>query len=138
MRSTKASRKRTAFVPRIVFELGAVASVIPLCAACGGSVQQAPADAAPPYGGDVAAAFDGVASAMADAGELPFVVAAILGDGGDFNLGVGAACFDGCAPYVPDAGVSDGSFSVADASFGVADASFIHGVAAIGFDAGKG
>jgi hypothetical protein len=39
---------------------------------------------------------------------------------------------------VPDAGVSDGSFSVADASFGVADASFIHGVAAIGFDAGKG
>lgn len=138
MRSTKVSRGRTAFVPRIVFEVAAVASVIPLCAACGGrAVEQSAEDAS----ADVALV--GVANAMTDAGEILLGVAAILGDAGDFQFSVGVECFDGCAPpYVPDAGVTEAGFTVADASFGVADASFTDvfplGVAAVGFDAGKG
>jgi hypothetical protein len=137
VRSTKVSRGRTAFVPRIVFEVAVVASVIPLCAACGGAVEQSAEDAS----ADVALV--GVANAMTDAGEILLGVAAILGDAGDFQFSVGVECFDGCAPpYVPDAGVTEAGFTVADASFGVADASFTDAlplvVAAIGFDAGKG
>jgi hypothetical protein len=135
-----AKPRRTAFVPRVVFEVAAVASVIPLCA-CGGRAIEQPA-------GDASAdvALVGVANAMADAGEILLGVAAILGDAGDFQNSVGVECFDGdCEPGVTDAGVSEAGvseagFTVADASFGDADAGGNHvplGVALAAFDGGK-
>lgn len=140
MGAPKDKRKKTAFVPRIVFEVAAVASVVPLCAACsGGVVQQAPED------GSADVELLGVALVMSDAGLLPLTVAAMVGDASNYD-GVAVSCFGNpaCAPI--EAGVADGGFvldgSVADASFAVADASFrdvqFLGVAAFGFDADKG
>jgi hypothetical protein len=153
MRATKSKGKRTAFVPRIIFEAAAVASVVPLCVACrGGTVEQQTeitvargcfADGSPPL--------CGVAQAMSDAG-LEFTVAAMCFEDGspspcgvalamsdaDLQLTVAAMCFEDGSPC--DAGSADASFGHEG---GVAEASFsdvIVGVAVDAFvsDADKG
>jgi hypothetical protein len=124
MGASKNRRKKTAFVPRIIFEAATVAAVIPLCAACSGKVEQAPNDS----GAD--AFLVGVAVTMMSDSAVPLSVAAMMGDGGDIQFSVGASCFDvpGCEPI--EAGVADASFvNDADAGFdrtffGVADAMF--------------
>lgn len=142
MRAEKKTGKKTAFVPRIIFNAVAAAAVVPLCAmglaACGGEAVGVPTgDAAP----DQVAL--GVALIMSDAGpdHIEWTVAAACFDGSgdpcpprdaqpDIEFTVAASCFDG-GPFCPDAkfGVADTGFS--DVFLGVAFDAFA-------LDAGKG
>jgi len=146
MPEAKSQRKKTAFVPRVLFRAVTAAGVVPACAlsaaACGGLALE-PGDASPDtvFYGVAREAFDalpGVALACFDGGGVPCNPPQ---DGGPAEAGdastddaihftVAAACFDG-GPYCPDA-----KFGVADTGFG----DVYLGVAAdaFGLDSGKG
>ena len=128
MRSPK-TRKKTAFVPRIIFRAATVAGVIPLCAvACGGSLASGVAcvgfDGGPCGPGDsallpgvAADAFYGVGVAAFDSGDAHMTfgnVAEMAFEGG----GVAYMSFDsGDARGVADAGPGDATFGVAADAF---------------------
>ena len=127
---TQKARKKTAFVPRIIFQAAAVASVVPLCVACGGkSLGQSDSG----IGFTVACeAFDG----------SPCGVAQVSFDGGpDVVFTVACEAFDGSPCGVAQIGFdggSDSSLSVANLGFDASDGSqpdVVWGVAMRAFDA---
>jgi hypothetical protein len=126
MRLPQKAKKKTAFVPRIIFQAATVVGAIPFCVAgCGGKTYEVPQDAST----------DGliftVAAECFDSGCRPPVgdVAIIAFDGGDVLQGVACVGFDGgpCGPPVGD---------VATIGFDGGDAPL--GVALTGFDGGDG
>jgi hypothetical protein len=131
MPARKKTKKKTSFVPRVVYATAIVgATVIPLCvSACGGKIQGNPG----PGGGFTVAAisFDsGPGFSVADTGfdsgtdtGIGFIVAAA---GFDSGFGVADTGFQGTVAAM--------GFEAGDAPFGVADVSFT--VAAMGFDSG--
>jgi hypothetical protein len=135
MRSTPKTRKKTAFVPRIIFQAAAAVGVVPLCA-CGGTA----------LGPSVATmAFDSGKDGVADR-----AFGSGNPEGGDEFLGVAACGFDGASCEPRDA-EPDMYFTVAACSFdgspchfpeaGVADIGFTDaplGVALDAFGGGKG
>jgi len=142
MRSSPKARRKTAFVPRVIFHAVAVVGVVPLCAlGCGGKVLGHPEDG----GTDVE--FIGVGAACFDGAACEPSVAYMGFDSGDAPFGVACQSFDGgpCGPPAPDVasiGFDGGGdapvfFDVAEAGFGAdggtkaLDASF--GVAADAF-----
>jgi hypothetical protein len=143
MRPSKPNRKKTAFVPRIVFQAVAATGVVPACAialaACGGATID-PGDAASDtvLFGVARVAFDGMPQGVAlacfdgsgDPCRPPQPEGGVSEGGNDVQFTVAAACFDG-GPYCPDAhfGVADVSFS--DVVLGVA-------LDAFGLDSGEG
>jgi hypothetical protein len=133
MNTSHRSRKRTAFVPRIIFQTAAVVGVLPLCVAC-------------------TAKTDPVSAGVAELGftgdhPLPGVAdMAFDGSRGDSSLGVANMGFDGGTPSVAAIGFDGGLPSVAAMGFdggapSVASIGFDGGlpsVAAMGFDGGTG
>jgi hypothetical protein len=121
MSSTHRSRKRTAFVPRIIFQTAAVVGVLPLCVGC-------VAQPAPPAAGVAELGFTGDASSSLGVANMGFD-----GSKGDAaTLGVANMAFDG--------GNSDGglSVSVANIGFDGGGADVGLSVAAMGFDGSTG
>jgi hypothetical protein len=133
-RSADKVRKKTAFVPRIVFHAAAAAvSVVPLCVtACGGTVLGVP-EAGADVGVDGVACRGfgpcaaGVATMSFDASsDINFVVACEAFDGGpcgqgDAELGVATRGFDGGDAEL---GVATRSFDGGDAELGVTTMAF--------------
>jgi hypothetical protein len=113
MRVGQRARKKTAFVPRIIFQSAAVASVVPICVACSGESrgQSDPVIAAT------------VACAFFDGG--PCGVASSFDGAPDVELTVACAAFDGRTCGVVDGfdGGSDVIFTVAAAGFDASDGS---------------
>jgi hypothetical protein len=133
MRSSPKARKKTAFVPRIIFQAVTTAGVIPFCAAaaivaCGGkSFQPIEPDA------DNDVILPGVACEAFDGG--PCGVGTTGFDGGSDVVFTVAACgFDGSPCGVADVGFADAP-SVAFDAFGVADVSFSDGPLGVALDA---
>jgi|HubBroStandDraft_2_1064218.scaffolds.fasta_scaffold347856_2 hypothetical protein len=129
MRAPKTARK-TAFVPRIIFKAAAAVAVVPLCAACGGTVIDPLTNDGGP---DVI--LPSVALIMSDASDVEIFGVAVecFTDGGsppcyptdagiDVQFTVAASCFDG-GGYCPDAGVADATFG--DVFLGVAADAFV-------------
>jgi hypothetical protein len=155
MRLTKsAARKKTSFVPRIIFQAATVVGVVPFCVAGCGGISLGPI---PDGGGDVVLG-DSVACVSFDGGpcrlgvaDVGFTVAACAFDSGDGVCaprdaqGVAADAFGVAADafgVAADAfGVAADAFGVAADAFGVADAGFADapfGVAADAFGGHSG
>jgi hypothetical protein len=132
---TRKDRKKTAFVPRIVFSAAvAGVGVIPMCvAACGGETTgpgNVGVAATFADGGDAAIFSVGVSFADSGSGRdtAVFGVAVIFADGGDardsanppdVEFTVACQCFDGSLGVATDAFVQDDlGFDVADTAFG--------------------
>jgi hypothetical protein len=132
MNSTHRSRKKTAFVPRIIFQTAAVIGVLPLCAGC--IAKSDPASqgvAALGFSTTSGDASLGVANIGFDGskGDAEFSVANIGFDGskGDAGLGVANIGFDGSS--------GDSGLSVANIGFDGSTGDSGLSVAAMGFDA---
>jgi hypothetical protein len=149
MRSSPKARKKTAFVPRVIFQAAAVAGVVPLCAAgladCGG-VAIATGDAGPDVlqVGVAVQCFDACATGTSTStGTSIFSVAEI---GFDVSVAdVATIGFDGgdAFPGVADVGFGGGDVNVPDTNAtgdaGIHDSSTDHvifSVASHAFDAG--
>ena len=138
MTSPRKARKKTAFVPRVIFQAAAVSAVVPLCAACGGQTQ--------PLGVALACYGDDAGCPSTDASDdvlRATVAARCFADEGcyvpeagppdardDIEYTVAAKCFDG------GCGVADAGF--ADAPLGVADTGFADARLGVALDAFSG
>jgi hypothetical protein len=144
MQTTRKTRKKTAFVPRIIFQAATAAAVVvvPVCATGCGGISLGPI---PDAGADILATVACISCGVADVGfdggdggsDVVFTVAACGFDGE--VCGVAACGFDGspCEPL--DAGVADVGFT----DGGVADVGFTDGpfgvaIDAFGGDTGEG
>jgi hypothetical protein len=136
------ARKKTAFVPRVIFHAAAVAGVVPLCAVgslgCGGETVGSTSDAGPDVllEGVACRCFDGaitpdVATSAFDGG-----VGVSAFEGGGFVAAIGFDAGDVGIPFVASVGFDGGLPSVASMAF---DGGSHYGpdVAAIGFDGGS-
>jgi hypothetical protein len=119
METTRRTQKRTAFVPRIIFQAAAtVVAVVPACVvACGGIALGPTPDAGSDVLLTVACVACGVADVGFDGGSDTFPSVAACGfDGAECT--VAACAFDsGDGPCIPDAGVADIGFVVAACGF---------------------
>jgi hypothetical protein len=126
-RSTDKARKKTAFVPRIIFHAAAAAvSVVPLCViACGGTVLGIPEEAGADVGTDGVVGGDGVACrgfgpCAADVATMSFDASS------DINFVVACEAFDGgpCGQRDAELGVATKGFDGGDAELGVTTMAF--------------
>jgi hypothetical protein len=138
MRSTQKTRKKTAFVPRIIFHAATAVGVVPLCACGGTEIGPSVASMAFDSGNDVeftvaCRSFDGGPCGVNPEGGDEFQGVAACGFEGGPSCGPGdaqpdviftvAACgFDGSPCHFPDGGVADIGFT--DGALGVAADAF--------------
>jgi hypothetical protein len=125
MRSTQNTRKKTAFVPRIIFHAAATVGVVPLCACGGVAIDPTVASMAFDSGTDVVftvacKSFDGRPCGVSEGGE-------------DVELGVAACGFEGGPSCGPKDAQPDIQFVVAACSFDGSPCNFDGGVADVGF-----